>query len=78
MELDEVVGSRRLPTFDDRDSLPYINAGKKSFDCTLFHCWVRTVSTPSDIFEYAHLDEKKASPHVATEDIYSDGFRIPD
>lgn len=26
MELDEVVGTNRLPTFEDRDSLPYINA----------------------------------------------------
>lgn len=25
-ELDHVVGSDRLPTFEDRDSLPYINA----------------------------------------------------
>jgi cytochrome P450 len=25
-ELDSVVGTDRLPTFDDRDSLPYINA----------------------------------------------------
>lgn len=26
MELDEVVGTNRLPAFEDRDSLPYINA----------------------------------------------------
>ncbi|KAF7776140.1 hypothetical protein Agabi119p4_4533 [Agaricus bisporus var. burnettii] len=26
VELDEVVGTNRLPTFEDRDSLPYINA----------------------------------------------------
>jgi hypothetical protein len=25
-ELDRVVGSDRLPTFDDRDRLPYVNA----------------------------------------------------
>lgn len=25
-ELDAVVGSRRLPTFQDRDQLPYVNA----------------------------------------------------
>ena len=25
-ELDDVVGADRLPTFEDRDSLPYINA----------------------------------------------------
>jgi len=25
-ELDSVVGNDRLPTFDDRDSLPYVNA----------------------------------------------------
>jgi hypothetical protein len=38
---------------------------------------LRTVSTPSDIFEYAHRDAKTTLLHVATEDIYSDGFLIP-
>jgi len=26
MEIDEVIGPSRLPTFNDRNSLPYINA----------------------------------------------------
>ncbi|KAG9316893.1 cytochrome P450 [Chiua virens] len=57
-ELDAVVGSERLPSFNDRDSLPYVNAVCK--ELLRWHC-----ITPLSM------------AHVATEDIYSDGFLIP-
>ncbi|KAF8444947.1 cytochrome P450 [Boletus edulis BED1] len=57
-ELDAVVGSERLPTFNDRDSLPYINA-----ICKEVLRW--------------HPVAPLAMPHVATEDIYYNGFLIP-
>ncbi|KAF8550635.1 cytochrome P450 [Imleria badia] len=57
-ELDAVVGSERLPSFTDRDSLPYINAVWK------------------EVLRW-HSVTPLAMPHVATEDIYSDGHLIP-
>ncbi|KAI9571605.1 cytochrome P450 [Boletus coccyginus] len=57
-ELDAVVGSERLPSFSDRDSLPYINAVWK------------------EVLRW-HSVTPLAMPHVATEDIYADGFFIP-
>ncbi|KAG6375615.1 cytochrome P450 [Boletus reticuloceps] len=57
-ELDAVVGSERLPSFNDRDSLPYINA-----ICKEVLRW--------------HTVAPLAMPHVATEDIYYNGFLIP-
>ncbi|KAF8444949.1 cytochrome P450 [Boletus edulis BED1] len=57
-ELDAVVGSERLPSFNDRDFLPYINA-----ICKEVLRW--------------HTVAPLAMPHVATEDIYYNGFLIP-
>ncbi|KAF8124761.1 cytochrome P450 [Boletus edulis] len=57
-ELDEVLGSGRLPSINDRDFLPYVNAV-----CQEVLRW--------------HSVTPIAMPHVATEDIYYDGFLIP-
>ncbi|KAF8442121.1 cytochrome P450 [Boletus edulis BED1] len=57
-ELDEVVGSGRLPSISDRDFLPYVKAV-----CQEVLRW--------------HSITPIAIPHVATEDIYYDGFLIP-
>ena len=51
-ELDAVVGSERLPSFNDRDSLPYINAVWK--EVLRWHpvAPLGTVSASFDIFEH--------------------------
>ena len=61
-ELDAVVGSGRLPSFDDRDSLPYINAVWK--EVLRWHSVLPlgTVSASSGLLEYAHRAEKKQCP----------------
>ena len=58
VEFDAIVGSERSPSFNDRNSLPYINAVQK--EVLRWHAvaslW--TVSMSSDAFEYAHQYEK--------------------
>lgn len=74
-ELDSVVSGERLPCFEDRDSLPYINAVCK--EVLRWHS-----VTPLGMFLWlltsqSTLTRPKAMPHVATEDIYYAGFLIP-
>lgn len=57
-ELDRVVGKGRLPQFEDRDQLPYIDALVKEV-----HRW--SPVAPMGL------------PHTAVEDIYWNGYRIP-
>ena len=58
-ELDGVVGNERLPSFDDRDSLPYINAVWK--EVLRWHTVtpLGTVAS-SDGSEYTHLERSTA------------------
>ena len=76
-ELDAVVGTERLPCFNDRDSLPYINAVWK--EVLRWHSVVPlgTVSTAVDVFNCTHQAGTKAASHVASEDIYYEGFLVP-
>ena len=76
-ELDAVVGSERLPSFSDRDSLPYINAVWK--EVLRWHSVtpLGTVSASLPSSTRSPKAKTKAMPHVATEDIYADGFLIP-
>ena len=57
-EFDAIVGSERSPSFNDHDSLPYINADRK--EVLRWHAveFLSTVSMSSDTFEYAHQYEK--------------------
>lgn len=52
-EIDRVVGSHRLPTFDDRDNLPYVEAVVK--ECFRWHpiapMGIPHVSTEDDVCE---------------------------
>ena len=53
-ELYSIVGSERLPSFNDRDSLPYINALCK--EVLRWHTVgpLGTVSASSDVLDHAH------------------------
>jgi hypothetical protein len=61
-ELDAVVGSGRLPSFDDRDSLPYINAVRKELLRWHSVTPLGAVSTSSGLMEYAYQAEKQQCP----------------
>jgi hypothetical protein len=78
-EIDAVVGSERLPTFEDRPHLPYINAVVKE---------VLRWNSVTPLGESAHIwisdDGLKASvtdngggPHRCTEDDVHEGYFIP-
>ena len=58
-ELDAVVGSERLPCFNDRDSLPYINAVCKEVLRWHTVAPLGTVSISFYILECAHHAEKQ-------------------
>ena len=59
-ELDAVVGTERLPCFNDRDSLPYINAICK--EVLRWHSItpLGTISTSFDVFDCAHQAGKNS------------------
>ena len=74
-EIDAVVGTSRLPKFEDRPSLPYINAVVKELmrwhlvtpiGGPFFYYNVTTILTCSEAF-----------PHMATNDDEYDGYYIP-
>ena len=70
-ELDAVVGSERLPSFNDRDPLPQTNAVWKEV-LRWYVPFLRPLISLSTLTKM-----KKALPHVATEGIYSGGLLIP-
>lgn len=74
-EIDAVIGSDRLPTFADRDRLPYVNALAKE----VFR-WNSVVplctSTPHHMCAQ-WIDVLTALPHRATEDNIHNGYFIP-
>ena len=75
-ELDAIVGKERLPSLNDRDLLPYINAVCK--EVLRWHSVtpLGTLSVP--LPPQSMLTRlRKALAHVATEDIYAEGFLIP-
>lgn len=79
-ELDRVIGSDRLPTFADRDRLPYISAlvmevlrwipiGPLGMSFTkLFH------SQPQECLCFT---PRVAVPHLSTQDDWYNGYFIP-
>ena len=75
-EIDSVVGPHRLPDFGDRPSLPYISAiVKESMRWHLVTPLVR-------LYHHHHhlsiiLTDRKAVPHMATNDDEYDGYYIP-
>ena len=73
-EIDAVVGPDRLPDFEDRHFLPYINAIVK--ETRRWH-----LVSPLGKFFYHHiytiLPHFEAIPHTATNDDEYDGYYIP-
>ncbi len=75
-ELDAVVGPNRLPTFQDRPNLPYLNA--VALEALRWHSVAPTCkfSTPlSGLF--VRLSCSSAVPHRTTEDQFYKGYFIP-
>ena len=73
-EIDAVVGPHRLPNFEDRLSLPYINAIVK--ESMRWHL----ILPVCEIFYHYHQydpDGYEAVPHMATNDDEYDGYYIP-
>ena len=75
-EIDAVVGPNRLPDFEDRPSLPYINAVVK--ESMRWHL----VAPVGGSFIYSYnvitiLTYSEGFPHMATNDDEYDGYYIP-
>ena len=75
-ELDAVVGPNRLPDFEDRPFLPYINAVVK--ESMRWHL-VLPLGRPflSSCLLCNHLMGSEAIPHMATHDDEYNGYYIP-
>lgn len=75
-ELDAVVGPNRLPTFQDRPNLPYMNA--VAMEALRWHSVAPTCKFP---FLPAALSIRlyrfPAVPHRTTEDQFYKGYFIP-
>ena len=74
-EIDAVIGPDRLPNFQDRPSLPFINAVVK--ESLRWH-----VAAPLGVFCLfcllcTILTDSEAIPHMATNDDEYDGYYIP-
>ena len=76
-EIDAVVGPNRLPDFEDRPFLPYVNAIiKESMRWQL----VAPLGKPFFIvmvIDYYHSDRFEAAGHMVTNDDEYDGYFIP-
>ena len=73
-EIDAVVGPDRLPDFEDRHSLFYINAVVKE---TMRWHLVGPLGEKFYDYIYTILTRFEAIPHMATNDDEYDGYYIP-
>ncbi|KAF4601249.1 hypothetical protein EYR38_005901 [Pleurotus pulmonarius] len=75
-EIEAVVGTNRLPTFADREHLPYVSALTKEV-----LRWNSVVPLGPYIIHLVHMHRAKryltAVPHVATQDDVHEGYFIP-
>jgi cytochrome P450 len=73
-EIDAVVGLNRLPDFQDRPSLPYINAVVK--ESTRWNL-VLPLGKPLIIIMVTIITASEGLPHMATNDDEYNGYHIP-
>jgi cytochrome P450 len=76
-EIDEVVGLERLPDFDDRPQLVYLEAVLRE----IFR-WQQTLPLGKikyfvDIYVLTNVHQSIGLPHATTEDDVYDGYFIP-
>ena len=72
-ELNEVVGPGRLPSFEDRTNLPYINALCKEL---LRH----NCPAPAGmqlVYQFFHVSLRSGLPHKSTKEDVHDGYCLP-
>ena len=74
-EIDTVVGQNRLPDFEDRPSLPYINAVVK--ESLRWHLVVPLGEPCFIIMITIILTSSEGVPHMATNDDEYNGYYIP-
>ena len=74
-EIDSVIGPNRLPNFEDRPSLPYINAIVK--ETLRWHLPAPLGAFLSTCVLCTILTSSEAIPHMATNDDEYDGYYIP-
>ncbi len=75
-EIDAVIGNDRLPRFDDRERLPYVNA--LVLEVIRWHTVGPTgqyISSCSG--QSAHHNLRLGVPHCVTEDVVQSGYFIP-
>ena len=78
-EIDSMVGPHRLPDFEDRPSLPYIDAIVKEsmrWHLVLPLCASLLLSSSVSLTT-GILTDHEAVPHMATNDDEYDGYHIP-
>ena len=73
-EIDAVVGPNRLPDFEDRPSLPYINSIVK--ESLRWHLVAPLGGCSNDNYHYV-LTSSEGLPHMATNDDEYNGYYIP-
>ena len=73
-EIDAVIGTDRLPEFEDRPSLPYIDAIVRE---TLRWRPVLPMGAFSTCFPDTILNRDKGVPHATTTSDFYDGYYIP-
>lgn len=75
-EIDRVVGRERLPHFEDRDELVYVNALLKEVSRMYQVAPLGEYKLPCTPFAYSSPDPS-ALPHKSLEDDVYDGYFIP-
>ena len=74
-ELDRVVGPERLPTFEDRPSLPYVEAIIS--ECFRWHPTSPAGESTASFFDPARIEFWKGVAHCTTEDDIFENYYIP-